>query len=258
MVSVTFDSNVWENIVDEQKRRSNTIYQELYELIESGQITPFFFEGLAVLESIPKDQRKDYMANFRATITVQANDEEPRTKKGTAASKPTDYLARNIPAALRLGFRFIGTPRIGAPSLDIPDEYRAPDAKYPLEERVKRTFECGRYIERLGAGRGKLDSRLGGDRNRGIVQRTRTNKTLSSKQFAKDVGEWADGDALAAHYGYGIDFFCTNDQAGSAGTASVFSKANREKLREVFGIRIGSPQELLTIVNEKIGPNGSA
>ena len=48
MVSVTFDSNVWEEIVDDEKRKANTVYQSLFDKIKENSIEPFFFEGLAV------------------------------------------------------------------------------------------------------------------------------------------------------------------------------------------------------------------
>ena len=45
-VWVTFDSNVWESIVDENKRANSAeVYSQLFHLIQSKIITPFFFEG---------------------------------------------------------------------------------------------------------------------------------------------------------------------------------------------------------------------
>ena len=61
MVSVTFDSNVWEEIVDDEKRKQNQVYQFLFDKIKENSIEPFFFEGLAILESIPKKDRKYYI-----------------------------------------------------------------------------------------------------------------------------------------------------------------------------------------------------
>lgn len=61
-------------------------------------------------------------------------------------------------------------------------------------------------------------------------------------------GEWVDGDAIAAHYGFGIDYFCTNDQAKGAGTASVFHPDNLNRLSEQYGIKVVSPSQLLEII----------
>ncbi|MNC62754.1 hypothetical protein D3C75_1128090 [compost metagenome] len=57
-----------------------------------------------------------------------------------------------------------------------------------------------------------------------------------------------DGDALSAHYGYGIKYFCTNDKARGAGSKSVFSIENRKKLKDKFGIDIVTPTELIEFI----------
>jgi hypothetical protein len=65
--TVTFDSNVWEIIVDEDKRKaSEPIYTKLHRLIEKKIIAPFFFEGLATLETLKKSDRKEYIGNYNS------------------------------------------------------------------------------------------------------------------------------------------------------------------------------------------------
>ena len=246
--TVTFDSNVWEKIVDGSKRIEKDEYKKLYELITSKSLIPFFFEGIATMESIQKKDRKDYIGNYRATISFQVGDEEPHITKGSEALELTDYLKVNIPKAFELGFKFLKFPRIGAVGLNIKDRYLAKDENYPLKERLERSFECAKFIESLGAGKSKLHRRLDGTNDKGIVNQTTNDTNLSTKQYAKDFGEWVDGDALAAHYGYGIDFFCTNDQAKGAGLSSIFSENNLDRLKENFGITVVSPSELLTLL----------
>lgn len=248
--TVTFDSNVWENIVDESKRRENEEYKRLYKLIASKSLMPFFFEGIATMESIPKNDRKDYFGSYKATISIQVGDEDPNITNGSEAPELTDYLKKYIPKALKLGFKFIKFPRIGAVGTNIEGQYLAKDETYPLKERTKRSFECIKFIESLGAGKSKLHSRLDGTNDKGIVNQTANDKSLSAKQYAKDIGEWVDGDALASHYGYGIEYFCTNDQARGAGTSSIFSPNNLNKLKEEFGVTVVSPSELLKLLEE--------
>jgi hypothetical protein len=48
---VTFDSNVWERIVDEEKRKHFASGGRLYDAILQKQIEPFFFEGF--LKKVP-------------------------------------------------------------------------------------------------------------------------------------------------------------------------------------------------------------
>lgn len=249
MISVTFDSNVWEKIVDESKRSTDSICESIFTKIKDKNIKPFFFEGLAVLENIPKRDRKKFIGDYKATTSFQIDDEEPHITEGSQNPELSDYLQENIPKALELGFKFIHNPRIGAPSLNLPEQYKAADEKYSLSERLERTFECSRFIESLGAGKAKLHNRLDGDGNRGAIKQTKEDHSLSDKQYAKDIGEWVDGDSLAAHYGFGIDYFCTNDQARGAGMASVFHPNNLNKLDEKYGIRVVSPAELLAIID---------
>jgi len=246
--TVTFDSNVWENIVDESKRREKEKYGKLYVLIASKSLIPFFFEGIATMESIPRKDRKDYISNYKATTSFQVGDEEPHVIKGSESPELTDYLKKNIPKALELGFRFLKFHRIGAVGLNVGDQYLAKDEAYTLEERIERSFECAKVIESLGAGKSRLHSRLNGGNHKGIVHQTDSDKSLSVKQYGKDFGEWVDGDALAAHYGYGIDFFCTNDLARGFGTSSIFSSNNLKKLKEKFKIKVVSPSELLKVL----------
>ena len=58
------------------------------------------------------------------------------------------------------------------------------------------------------------------------------------KKFQEAVAEWADGDSLSAHYAAGNELFCTNDQAGNAGTGSIFHSQNRIRIERKFGINI--------------------
>jgi len=177
------------------------------------------------------------------------DNEEPHITKGSDAPEITNYLQANIPKALKLGFKFIKLPRRGAPKLKLEKDYWASDEAYSLDERLDRSFKCARFIESLGAGKSKLQNRLDGSISIGIVKQTAADANLSEKQYAKDVGEWMDGDALSAHYGYGIDYFCTNDQGGT-GTASIFSPNNLKKLKDKFGVVVVLPQELLDLLKE--------
>jgi hypothetical protein len=66
------------------------------------------------------------------------------------------------------------------------------------------------------------------------------------KKVAKAVAEWADGDSVAAHYGYGIDLFCSEDFGNNAGKTSVLHPDNRQWLSEEYGIQFATLAELAT------------
>ena len=252
MVSVTFDSNVWENVVDDSKRSASPIFLEIHDLILQKAISPYIFEGILTLETIKKQDRKKHIAEFKPTISIQIGDEEPRVSAGTPPPELSDYLKEFIPKAIGMGFKFIRTPRIGGHGVDPSAEYVAKDKKFPLDERLDRTFDLLSFIENLGAGKGKLDTAILNNPGNGFLEKTINYNSLTDKQFAKNIAEWVDGDAIAAHYGYGIDYFCTNDKASRAGVSSIFSNINLKKVCEKYGIKIVSPDELLDYIRPHI------
>ncbi|WP_372834437.1 hypothetical protein, partial [Pontibacterium sp.] len=236
---------VWEIIVDEEKRlSSDPIYTTLFELIESKEIEAYFFEGLATMETVHKKDRKDYIGSYRSGFSMAVDGETVTSFEGSGSPIVSEYLKKTIPKALELGFRLTRMPRIGAPMLEISDEFKAEDKKYELGERLDRSFKCGRFIESLGAGKGDLMNQLGGS-DGGVIQKTKEDTSITDKKYAKAVGEWVDGDALAANYGYGIDFFCTNDRASGAGRSSIFHADNLSQLESKFPVNVVSPEELL-------------
>ncbi len=71
-------------------------------------------------------------------------------------------------------------------------------------------------------------------------------KTEDEKgQVAKVAAEWADGDSIVAHYGYGIHLFCSEDRnSAHPGTPSILDPKNRQWLTEEFGIKFVTLIEL--------------
>jgi hypothetical protein len=72
--------------------------------------------------------------------------------------------------------------------------------------------------------------------------------STEQKKINRAVAEWADGDSVAAHYGYGIDLFCSEDFGKNASPASVFDDDSRAWLTEVFGIRFVTLGQLADMV----------
>jgi hypothetical protein len=66
----------------------------------------------------------------------------------------------------------------------------------------------------------------------------------SRRQVRLAIAEWADGDSIAAHHGYGIDLFCSEDSGKNASGASVLDDANRKWLRDTYGIWFATLAEL--------------
>jgi hypothetical protein len=57
-----------------------------------------------------------------------------------------------------------------------------------------------------------------------------------------------DGDALAATYGYGFEYFCTNDKGAGAGTSSILHPSNRTLYAQKYNVKIVTPEELIAIL----------
>jgi hypothetical protein len=72
----------------------------------------------------------------------------------------------------------------------------------------------------------------------------RARNKSESKKVAEVISEWADGDSVAAHYGFGIGQFCSDDSRKSASGRSVLDCDNRKWLNEEFGIQFVTLAEL--------------
>jgi len=60
------------------------------------------------------------------------------------------------------------------------------------------------------------------------------HRATGYKRVQRAIAEWADGDSIAAHFGYGIDLFCTEDR-GRRGR-SVLDDDNKAWLQRDYGI----------------------
>lgn len=247
-ITVTFDSNVWESIVDEKKRIGNPVYESLCKLIKNGQIRPFLYGGILTQESIKKKERKDFFKKVEPRISTIIDGKESIINKGTCFPGLHEYLQDIVKIALEMGFRFTHTPRIGA--FRLPEKLLAKDENFDLENRIKRTFEFVHFLEGIGCGFSSFKADLGGKQNNTLSQVIDNCDKISDKKFASGIAEWVDGDALAAHYGYGFDFFCTQDFASTAGIRSVFHPNNIQLIRDKYNIKITTPEGLVNIISQ--------
>jgi hypothetical protein len=167
---------------------------------------------------------------------------------------------------LSLGLKFLLCPRIGMPrpiyrnDEDVIIEYtylhRAAEQTYSQEERQSRYFEVLGYIENeLRAGKkwlAELQNEIqsvGGNYNANqpwFLNVANNLSQLGESKLRKRFSDWADSDAIASHYAYGNDVFCTNDMARSAGTASIMSATNRSKIVARYGIVFKTLDDLAT------------
>jgi hypothetical protein len=63
------------------------------------------------------------------------------------------------------------------------------------------------------------------------------------------IKEWADGDSVAAHVGYGNDVFCSLDWGGKTrGKASVLDEQNRAWLTSKYGVNFATLTSLAAML----------
>ena len=162
------------------------------------------------------------------------------------------HQARYIEIMRTMEIRVLKTYRLGDfvnDDLNPSDFYVCPS--FPLGEVQQRNDDCCNFIENeLYAGKHLLDIFLSNYPGRNIYEKSMCVPDNLNKKFAELVAEMADGQSIAISYANDIDYFCTRDEASSAGQASVLSSANREKLVEKYPIRIINLSNLAQKVRE--------
>lgn len=249
-LKVTFDSNVWEKIIEKE----NELYFAIYEKIIDKKILPFISEKIFIYEYFPRKTRQQKFSSLKSNIQIK--EKHIHNIQLNIAITPSkleyDYknsiLLEKLNKAIKIGFKLIKLPRIGEPdpkqSLQIEQNW------YSSEIDFKKGFECARFIEEeLKAGFyfvKKYCNKFNISVSEFLKNSSKYN--ISTKKFSKILAEWADGDTIAAHYGNSNDIFCTNDFAKNAGQSSVLSEKNRKILSEKFNITFATPEYLLNLL----------
>ncbi|ASZ52289.1 MULTISPECIES: hypothetical protein [Vibrio] len=257
-MKVTFDSNVWENIVSPDSDKPS-VYESLSRDICNNVIEPYFCEIALSLESIFKSDRLSHTSTYKPKIEVVTEEFDGNHFHGVVGFGPDNdahpgmhpALAFKYSKAVELGFKVITMTNIGtARAKEIQDKtkvnFSSIDEFWAYADRLN---ECSKFIESLGCGSSsyhKLVEHYGIKMSPYKRLAQMASKT-EIKKFAASVAEWADGDSISAHYAFGNDYFCTNDQARNAGSQSVFHSDNLRLVAEKFGVQVISPEELVNL-----------
>lgn len=262
---VTFDTNTYRPVVEPHRYANHTdhaIYADLNQAISDGRITPFICEALFTIEAIRRVARAPYLASRKPLMqTTESSPLEGHARAtitlGPDHSQHPGLSTREIErleAALQLGFRLLVQPRFGTPRpepvrLDLHPERFARDTD--IAERQRRFNEALDAIEMRNVG--FAIAKTIGDRAHKRAGRSATWFELLNedrffndderKEIAAAVGEWVDGDSIAAHVAYRNDIFCTEDKAGK-GRPSIMNADNRTWLASTYGTRFATPREL--------------
>lgn len=264
---VTFDSNVFQFVVKPDlspKDPDADAFRSLNSALRKGTLRGFISETMATLESIKKGDRQNYFSSIRPQVEFNESETETGEICLRVTVKPDEKMHPGLPPVLSarlseafaLGFRFLRCPRIGAPRpITLKEEWFLSETDAgEVEKRHDLYHEVGRAIESREVGIA-VAKRLAGE----IAAQHRfcgpwyeawavTDDSLQKKRIAEAVAEWADGDAVAAHIGYGNHFFCTRDEGKSAGE-SILNAKNRAWLIRSYSIQFVTPAELAGILS---------
>ena len=242
-MDITFDTNVWERVVNEEERH----LVEIKNRILDGKIQPYICEITLNLEAIQRRKRAEFFRDYEPSITVENLPPENGKFRMQFCIAPNTDLHPGIHErqwdkllkARDLGFRVLRMTNFETVrTKDIPDDmYVEHDDIEEFWRYAELLENCNDFITELGCGRASYDQfNLVGTGGQSVPDEQK-------KKFSKAIAEWVDGEALSAHYAAGNDYFCTNDKGGNAGTGSIFHNQNSTRLIKKFGIKIISSCE---------------
>jgi len=183
-------------------------------------------------------------------LTIEGGQTSPRPRSDTVA---------RVRRALELGLRILSAPRPGGGGtpIDVLDgELYAKDIN--PSTRLERYEAIAAAIEARGLGFARMlkaapSGSRGLDSPIGLATVDWASSPGDMTKVARAVAEWADGDSVAAHYGYANDLFCTQDRAARAGRHSVMHPAQRSWLHRVYGVEFVGIAELAARLRSAIG-----
>jgi len=263
-LSVTFDTNALNDLLSvspETSQRGTTGHMhgtKVRAAIEAGCIQGFFCETLVTLEGIQRKERGDVLGSTRLESRTACTGENTIQISIDVLQdrKPLDSeFSGMVQGAKSLGLRALRAPaRTGW--VRIRDEgctFFAPDASMPeLLERMDKVNDMATAIAVRGLGHAKaveLGRKFADCYNASYPELWFKGLLGASRRQVKlALNEWADGDSVAAHYGHGIAFFCSEDFGKNSTGASVLDSDNRKWLSDTYGIRFVTLADLAEMV----------
>ncbi|TCS32808.1 hypothetical protein EDC15_11032 [Acetobacter aceti NBRC 14818] len=127
-----------------------------------------------------------------------------------------------------------------------------------LARCMDRVHELAKVLRCKGVGKAaaialdeELTDKYGNDEEELFHKGLGRAKTNSEKKHvAKAIAEWADGDSITSHYGFGMNLFCSEDFGKSYQKPSVLDEEHRKWLESDFGIKFVTLFELARMLTE--------
>lgn len=263
LLRVTFDTNTLDKVARPERfprdPRQPT-YFGVHDALRTGRLKGYFSETLVTLEGIEIKDRADVLGSTRLDRQMHSNGGNRITLSLAVQQdrKPLNLeFSKRIQTAQEIGLRALrGPARIGWLRIKDDDNtfFEPDESVLELSKRLDIAHEVATAIETRGLGRaiplslGLRFSARDGASELWLQGLQRARDIHERNQVARAVAEWADADSVAAHRGYGIDLFCSEDFGKKAQTASVLDYNNRRWLSEAYGIRFVTLAELAEIV----------
>lgn len=256
MPTFMLDSNVWEKVVAPQDYSAENVYQKLHsKVVQPGTNQYYLSATVFDLEDMKRVDRlkawQKYNVATQINTVVSGNSANLSFSIGPSHFPylNSPILVKHANEAFNYGFKVVATSRVGMPINPLRKQHTIP----LNEEQNNKIGEVSAYIEStLHAGEYSIDSLLQQYNIPWDCDFLKMIKQLPNdavKPFSEAIAEWADGDSLATCIGMGFDYFVTNDKAGNAGTKSVFSTDNINKLKAKYpSLNVIDPKEMLAII----------
>lgn len=265
-LTVTFDTNTLSSVAfpETAQRRTKECAEVIRCAIEYGRVKGFFSETLITIEGIVSRERANVLGKTRLVSRATAAGENriDLTISVRHVRNPLDpRFFERIRAAIGLGMRPLRTAtRIGGVHLKAEDYqlYQPAGGVHELVRCMDKVNSLTTEIARRGVGQA-IAVHLGVEFSKrdGISTPElwlqglgRSRDKFERRKVAAAVREWADGDSVAAHYGFGIDLFCSEDFGKSTHGPSILNPDNRQWLKSTFNIEFVTLEELVKKVSK--------
>jgi hypothetical protein len=251
-MKITFDSNIWRKVASPDKfpkEPSIRDFRLIKEAIGQEKITPFLCETIFTLEAIQRKDRKDFFSDYSPKFNTKVQESENGMIELSFSMEPdpsahpgnNPYLESYLKDSSEIGFKIIELPRIsGVTNPDIDKYFYKHNDLAAYHDKV---IVVGRKTEERQAGIFHI-------KEIGLKYPCQWTKGIEvapdheEGNIAKAIAEWADGDSVVCHIAVGGKYFCTRDNAQTAGDKSVLSQDNIEWLKKEYDFEIISPEDL--------------
>lgn len=263
MIKCTFDTNQFDKVVRPHiyaNDPNHADFLKVHRALQDGRVVGFLCETVVTLEGIKVADRASVFGSTTLTHAIAVEDPD-RININLKMEQPLRTAvhpkqSERLVAALDLGIKLLGAPRIGMPRVELlpnANPYVA-ESHDQLCARLDRYHALAQAIEARGLGSvpaQQLAQRLGNSTNvpsaHWFTSLGAARDIHEKREVARAIAEWADGDSIAAHFGYGNDFFCTSDEAGS-GHPSILDAAHRAWLTADFDLRFCTARQLAALL----------